>query len=130
MMVVGDAYCDVMKSTTDARTQQINFSSSHHQLDQLINKPTIRRTKKSSNLTDFLPTNIKENLSASGVVHLRMSDHSLIYVIRKFVISKHKLTVREVRDYKHLNAEYFWGSAKMPIYQHNPYECWSKTVGR
>ena len=45
-----------------------------------------------------------------------MSDPSLVYAVRKlFVISKHKPTLREVRDYKHFNAEYFlWDLAKIP----------------
>ena len=128
LIVVGDINCDVMKSPLDAHTQQFNFLSSLYQLDQLINKPT-RETNKSSTLIDLVLTNMKENISESGVIHLGMSDHSLVYAVRKFVNSKHKPTVREVRDYKRFNAEFFlWDLAKLPwhvINQYsNPNECW------
>ena len=108
LIVVGDINCDVMKSPPDAHTQQFNFLSSFYQLNQLINKPT-RVTKKSSTLTDLVLTTMKENISTSGVIHVGMSDrdHSLVYAVRKFVILKHKPTVREVRDYKRLNADGF-----------------------
>ena len=128
LVVVGDINCDVMKSPPDAHTQQFNFLSSLYQLEQLINKPT-RVTKKSSTLIDLVLTTMKENISASGVIHVGMSDHSLVYAVRKYVILKHKPTVREVRDYKRFNADGFlWDLAKMPwhvINQYrNPNECW------
>ena len=58
-----------------------------------------------------------------------MSDHSLIYVVRKFTLPKLKPNVKEVRDYKHFNAEYFIGDlARMPWHvinqYNNPNECW------
>ena len=65
---------------------------------------------------------MKENISASGVIHLGMSDHSLVCAVRKFVNCKYKPTVREVRDYKHFNAECFlWDSNKMPWHVINQY---------
>ena len=72
---------------------------------------------------------MKENRSASGVIHVGMSDHSLVYAVKKYVILKHKPTVREVRDYKRFNADGFLlDLAKMPwhvINQYsNPNECW------
>ena len=116
-----------MKSPPDAYTQQFNVLSSLCQLDQLINKPT-RVTKKSSTLIDLVLTTMKENISAPAVIHVGMFDHSLVYAVRKLVILKHKPTVREVRDYKRLNADGFlWDLAKMPwhvINQYsNPNEC-------
>ena len=128
LIVVGDINCDVMKSPPDAHTQQFNFLSSLYQLDQLINKPT-KVTKKLSTLIDLVLTTMKENISASGVIHVGMSNHSLVYAVRKYVILKHKPTVREVRDYKRFNADgSLWDLAKMPwhiINQYsNPNECW------
>ena len=55
---------------------------------------------------------MKENISASGIIHLGMSDHSLVYAVRKFFNSKHKPAVTEVRDYKRFNTECFlWNVA-------------------
>ena len=72
---------------------------------------------------------MKESISTSGVIHLGMSDHSLVYAVRKFVISKRKPTVREVRDFKRFNAECFlWDLAEMPWHvinqYNNPNEFW------
>ena len=89
LIVVGDINCDVMKSPPDAHTLQFNLLSSLYQLDQLINKPTWV-TKKSSTLIDLVLTTMKENISASGVIHVGMSDHSLVYAVRKYVILKQK----------------------------------------
>ena len=58
-----------------------------YQVDQLINKPT-RETNTSATLIDLVLTNAKENISTSGVIDLGMSDHSLIYVVRKFTLPK------------------------------------------
>ena len=74
-------------------------------------------------------TNTKDNISASGVIHLGISDHSLIYIVRKFTLPKRKSTVEEVRDYKHFNAEHFIGDlSRMPWnmvqHFHNPNDCW------
>ena len=72
---------------------------------------------------------MKENISAPSVIHVGMSDHSLVYAVRKFVILKHEPIVREVRDYKRFYADSFqWDLAKMlwhDINQYsNPNECW------
>ena len=80
-------------------------------------------------MIDLVLTNAKENISTSGVIDLGMSDHSLIYVVRKFTLPKLKPNVKEVRDYKHFNAEYFIGDlARMPWHvinqYNNPNECW------
>jgi hypothetical protein len=62
-------------------------------------------------------------------IDLGLSDHSLIYAVRKFTVAKSKPIVKEVRNYKHLHADCCLGDlAKMPwhvIYQdNNPNECW------
>ena len=117
-----------MKTSPDAHTRQLHFLCSLYQLDQLINKPT-RETNTSATLIDLVLTNAKENISTSGVIDLGMSDCSLIYAVRKFTLPKLKPSVKEVRDYKHLNAEYFIGDlARMPWHlinqYNNPNECW------
>ena len=39
-------------------------------------------------MIDLVLTNVKENIHASGVIHLGISDHSLIYAVRKFMLPK------------------------------------------
>ena len=40
-------------------------------------------------------------IAASGVIHLGISDHSLIYAVRKFAVPKTRPTIKEVRNFKH-----------------------------
>ena len=64
------------------------------------------------------------------VARYQMHDqhHSLIYVVRKYTLPKLKPSVKEVRDYKHFNAEYFIGDLAGMLwhlinYYNNPNEC-------
>ena len=52
-------------------------------------------------------SSIYVHLHASGVGHLGIPDHSLIYAVRKFMLPKTNPGVREIRDYKHFDAELF-----------------------
>ncbi|CAB4041287.1 RNA-directed DNA polymerase from transposon BS [Paramuricea clavata] len=69
LIIIGDINCDVMKTSPDAHTRQLNFLCSLYQLDQLINKPT-RETNTSATLIDLVLTNAKENISTSGVINM------------------------------------------------------------
>ena len=76
------------------------------QLSQLIDQPT-RITEISKTLIDLILTNRPENILSTGVVHFGISDHSLIYAVRKFKLLKSKPTIREVRDFKHFSVDEF-----------------------
>ena len=106
LILVGDLNCDVSKVSLDPHTRQLIFLCSLYQIDQLIDKPT-RVTDTSATMIDLVLTNVKENIHASGVIHLGISDHSLIYAVRKFMLPKTNPGVREIRDYKHFDAELF-----------------------
>ena len=128
LLIVGDLNCDVKKVPPDPHTRELQFLCSLYQFDQLIDEPT-RVSSTSATLIDLVVTNIKENISASGVIHLGISDHSLIYAVRKFTIPRTKSTVKEVRDYKHFNEERFiadLSSLPWNVIQQfqNPNECW------
>ena len=104
LIVLGDLNCDVSKTPLDNQTRKLQFLCSLYQFDQLINEPT-RVTPTSASLIDLILTNKPENISQSGVVHLGISDHSLIFAIRKLTVPKSGKTspmVREVRDFKNL----------------------------
>ena len=103
---VGDLNCDVSKVSLDPHTRQPTFLCSLYQIDQLIDTPT-RVTDTSATMIDLVLTNVKENIYASGVINLGISDHSLIYAVRKFMLAKTNLGVREIRDYKHFDTELF-----------------------
>ena len=96
---MGDLNCDVSKFPPDAHTRRLQFLSCVYQLEQLINEPT-RVTRTSATLIDLIFTNKKENISKSGVIHLGISDHSLIFAVRKFFTPKSRQNVRYVRNFK------------------------------
>ena len=102
LIVSGDLNCDVEKTLHDKHTQKLQFICSLYQFDQLINEPT-RITQTSASLIDLILTNKSENISQSGVVHFGITDHSLIFAIRKFTLPKTRKNssmIREVRDFK------------------------------
>ena len=83
LIIMGDVNCDFFKSPPDAHTRKLQFLSSLYQFDQLINEPT-RVTGTSATGIDLIFTNRAENILNSGIVHVGISDHSLIFVLRKF----------------------------------------------
>ena len=58
-----------------------------------------RVTETSASTIDLILSNTPENIVSSGVSHVGISDHSLIYAVRKFVFPKSKSIMREVRDF-------------------------------
>ena len=60
-----------------------------YQLSQLIDKPT-RVTMTTSSLIDHIVTNTPEKISDSGVIHTGISDHSLVFAIRKISVLKRR----------------------------------------
>ena len=77
-----------------------------YQLSQLIQEAT-RVTMTSSTLIDHIITNTPEKVSDSGVIHIGISDHSLVFAIRKiFVIKKLENTI-EIRNMKKFDTQKF-----------------------
>ena len=65
---------------------QLKQLSSAYQFQQLINEPTTI-TPNSSTLIDIILSNEPSRILKSGVVHMGLSDHSMVYAVRKFAIS-------------------------------------------
>ena len=82
-------------------------------------------------MIDLVLTNGKENIHASGFIHLGISDHNLVYAVRKFMLPKTNPGVREIRDYKLFDAELFVeGLSRIPNWNaiqqfNNPNTCWN-----
>ena len=71
-----------------------------YQLNQLIEEPT-RVTKTTATLIDHFITNSSDKISKNGVIHTGLSDHSLIYGIRKInIFPKDKKNIAEIRNLK------------------------------
>ena len=104
-----------------------------YNLKQLITEPT-RITLLSSALIDVIFTNLPDNTSCSGVSHIGISDHGLIYVYRKIssppvIKGTSTITYRQ----KNFNRNSFrsdilaqpWDDLKRV---HSPNEMWLKGV--
>ena len=76
-----------------------------YQLTQIINDPT----RITESLLDVCITSSPEKIISSGVIHLGISDHSLIYTVRKlnYVPKIGARNLIEYRNFKHFNAESF-----------------------
>ena len=128
LIIVGDFNCDVSKALPDSHTQKLKFLCSLYQLKQFINEPT-RVTSTSATLIDLILTNTPENILQSGVIHLGISDHSLVYALRKFSLLKSLPEYKDVRNFKNFNENQFIVDVMlMPwelVYQYNdPNLCW------
>ncbi|XP_044183319.1 uncharacterized protein LOC122963992 [Acropora millepora] len=100
LILIGDINSDYAKTPLDVHTRTLQFISSVYQLEQLIKEPT-RVTKSSATTIDLIFTNMVDKIATTGVIHLGISDHSLIYAVRKFAVPKTRPTIKEVRNFKH-----------------------------
>ena len=108
MYILGDLNCDVMKADKDSNTPTKKIKSLYelYQLSQLMDKP-IRVTMTTSSLIDHIVTNTPEKISDSGVIHTGISDHSLVFAIRKIYVVKKDEHSIEIRNIKNFNENKF-----------------------
>ena len=126
---MGDLNCDILKSPCESHTRKLQFLSSLYQFDQLIDEPTRNITGTSATLIDLILTNKEENISKSGVIHLGLSDHSMIFAIRKHCIPKSRENVKYIRNFKNFNANDFLTDLSQTPWENiaqydNPNVCW------
>ena len=76
------------------------------QMNQVFTEPT-RVTRTSNTLIDVVITNSKERLNHTGAYSLSISDHYLIYAIRKIGIPRGRPRFVEARDFKHFEESKF-----------------------
>jgi hypothetical protein len=89
MYILGDLNCDMLKTDEDSSvsTKKIRALYELYQLSQLIDEAT-RVTMTTSSLIDHIVTNKPEKNSDFGVVHTGLSDHCLVFAIRKICVVK------------------------------------------
>ena len=81
LYIFGDLNCNMLQLNLST-TKKLQEIMKLYQLTQLIDSPT-RITNSNQSLLDVSITSTPEEIISSGVVHLGISDHSLIYAIRK-----------------------------------------------
>ncbi len=108
MYILGDLNCDMLKTDKDASTPTKKVRSLYelYQLSQLIDEAT-RITMTTVSLINHIVTNTPENISDSGVIHTGISDHSLLFAIRKISVVKKQENTVEIRNMKNFDEDKF-----------------------
>ena len=107
--ILGDLNCNLLHQTNlDNDAKHLLRILEIYQLTQLITKPT-RITQRSKSLLDVCITCCPEKIIHSDVFHVGLSDHSLVYAVRKInSLPKCNRTRKiEVRNFKNFNSERF-----------------------
>ena len=108
LIILGDLNCDYSVDLgCDTVSENLKFVNSLFNLEQMINEPT-RITQSSRTLLDVVLTNYPDRITSSGVIHLGISDHSLIYCVRK-INSQPKFGHKKIkyRDTKSFDTKKF-----------------------
>lgn len=98
-LLVGDINCNFALNSKDSLSPPLKFLYEAYQFSQLITEYT-RVTNHSKTLIDHLITNEPENIKASGVLEIAISDHYLVYGVRKFQTIKSNPKYIESRNMK------------------------------
>lgn len=110
LILLGDINCNQLTNSRDFDSLQIKSFCDTYQIKQLITEPT-RITQFSKTLIDVIFTNEPRRIVSSGVRHLGISDHSLIFAIRKFSKGSdnfaNKNKYHNYRCFKHFDPEKF-----------------------
>ncbi len=106
--VMGDLNCNLSSPTLDHNSTLLNNITNLYNLHQLINEPT-RITESSSTLLDVIFTNMPDKIVCSGVSHIGISDHSLVYAFRKLStgLSRKGHSTVSYRNFKNFNSSSF-----------------------
>lgn len=106
LYILGDVNCNLLPGTNaHISTFLINIFYIYG-LGQLIREPT-RATSVSNTLIDLCITNSPEKVSNSGVIHLGISDHSLVFLTRKAHYDRNGPRMIETRQLKHFDSNKF-----------------------
>ena len=111
MILLGDTNCDFTRRTGD---QLIDNNAKHmasiyelFSFRQLIDEPT-RVTLETATIIDHVATTCARNIIKAGVHEVALSDHFMIYCIRKFngaVEKDHKMIkTRSMKNFKRMDS--------------------------
>ena len=111
-ILLGDLNCNYITENYDNQLNHLKQISETFQLTQLIKEPT-RITPLSKTLIDVIFSNDPSRIILTGVAHIGISYHSLVYAVRKIAIptkNTHKYVT--TRSFKNFNAESFISDLK------------------
>ena len=107
IIILGDLNCDISSTKPVSHTKKLLSLIDNYQFVQLINEPT-RITESTSTIIDLILTNQDQRIPRTGVIQIGISDHNLIYTVRKITLYKsgaHKYCTS--RRFKHFNVNIF-----------------------
>ena len=105
IICIGDFNCDYLQPDKK-ETKRLTYLAKMFQLEQLIEEPT-RITRNTQSQIDLVFSNRSEIIVKSGVEHIGISDHSLIYIHRKISVPHKQPKIINTRQYKYYNTEAF-----------------------
>ena len=82
LYILGDVNCNLLPEASAQNSSYVTNIFDIYGLSQLITEPT-RVTPVSKTLIDVCITNSPEKVTHLGVIHLWISDHSLVFMKRK-----------------------------------------------
>ena len=106
LYILGDINCNLLPEASAHISSYLTNIFDIYGLSQLITEPT-RVTPVSKTLIDLCITNSPEKVSNSGVIHLGISDHSLVFVTRKVHHDRFCPRTIEMRQFKHFQKNKF-----------------------
>ena len=105
-IIMGDTNCNLLSQTFDHKAEHLKFITETYQYIQLIDQPT-RITSSTRTLIDHIFTNKPNIITNHGVLHVGISDHSLIYATRKHNTLKADPKIIESRQFKNFDCDAF-----------------------
>ncbi|XP_068674424.1 uncharacterized protein [Montipora foliosa] len=130
--LLGDLNCNMAASQFDSDTRKLLTITDVYGLQQLITEPT-RITETSATLIDLIFTNCPDKVLCSGVRHIGISDHSMVYVYRKLAINGQSKGHTNItyRNFRSFNRDKFRSDVASQDWDHinnssNPNDTWNK----
>ena len=107
-VLLGDFNVDSLKKSRmdSSLMRKLRQTTENYDLEQIISSPT-RITENSSTLIDMIFTNEKHRIVSFGILHLGLSDHSLVYCVCKSGVPHALSRTIEYRSYKNYNKDAF-----------------------
>ena len=107
VILLGETNCDLSDANSPCHVKSIMDIYATYGLKQLIKEPT-RVTVQSTTLIDHIVVSNTDNIVESGVLKITLSDHYLVYAVRKFqggIKRQHKFI--RTRQMKNFSEEAF-----------------------
>ena len=132
MNIIGDFNCNVGATLLESHTKKLLDICNLYQYHQLIREPT-RITEKTASTIDLFSTNNNDLFMQSGVCHIGISDHSLIFAVRKFSLPKRSPLIVQSRQFRNFDGDLFrtdlslvqWHLVDYEVDPNSAWEMWS-----